>query len=74
MPFSTLSEFEHTGGAEQRERNPRHVARNGGDEVEKKGALRQRRGRPSSLYLKSRYNVEGRREMQRKSDRQIAPN
>lgn len=31
MPFSTLSEFEHAGEAEQRERNPRHVARKGGD-------------------------------------------
>lgn len=31
MPFSTLSGFEHAGEAEQRERNPRHVASKGGD-------------------------------------------
>ncbi len=31
MPFSTLSEFKRAGVAEQRERNPRHVARKGGD-------------------------------------------
>lgn len=34
MPFSTLSEFEHAGEAEQRARNPRHVARKGGDKSE----------------------------------------
>lgn len=31
MPFSTLSEFEHTGEAQQREGSPRHVATKGGD-------------------------------------------
>lgn len=31
MPFSTPSEFEHSGEAQQREGSPRHVATKGGD-------------------------------------------
>lgn len=79
MPFSTLSEFEHDGEAEQRERNPRHVARKGGDKsiVEekhpqtmlRKAWLTERAG--TMLRAGEKWRE---RRMQSKIDRQIAPN
>lgn len=56
MPFSTLSEFEHAREAEQRERNPRHVARKGGD---KKKSTLSDCVEEGLAHRKSRHNVEG---------------
>lgn len=57
-----MSEFEHAGDTEQRGRNPGHVARKGGDKI--MGEEKQ----PQTVL------GGGRRQMQRKIDRQIAPN
>lgn len=79
MPFSTLSGFKHAGEAEQRERNPRHVGRIGGDKskgkekhpqtVLRKASLTERAG--TMFWAGEKWRE---RQTQSKIDRQIAPN
>lgn len=66
MPFSTPSEFEHSGEAQQREGSPRHVATKGGDKStgeEKHPETVLRRAR-----LTESWWVGGRKEAERKEN------
>lgn len=68
MPFSTLSQFEQARETEQRERNPRHVAAKGGDRSMGEEKHSQNRVEEGIAHRKSRYNVEGRGEAERKAN------
>lgn len=80
MPFSTLSEFEHATEAEKSERNPRNVARKGGDKSIGEERHPQTVLRKALLIEKKTGTMLregekwGERQMQSKIDRQIAAN
>lgn len=67
MPFSTLSEFEHAREAEQRERNPRNVARKGADKTMGEEKHPQTVLRKALLTERAGTMLWGRRERQTQS-------